>query len=162
MRWNWCEVCWRKKRGQIKSRLHIWSSVSHDWCSEKFCWYNKTFYPELCMSAFCIKQPHQPKTEFTNLVGKNKGFYWDPSSIHITIMYCFSVQIITCFIIMQVFNISICLHRWSCPSLFMHFEIWLVTIRCYIFINGQCGRFLPEDLKMMLPIFFVKSDANMK
>ena len=36
------------------------------------------------------------------------------------------------------------------------------NMRCYFFINGQCARFLPEDLKLMLPLFFEPTDENVE
>jgi len=34
------------------------------------------------------------------------------------------------------------------------------SMRCYLFVNGQCSRFMAPDIKMVLPIFFEKSEAN--
>merc|ERR1712079_30504 len=34
------------------------------------------------------------------------------------------------------------------------------SVRCYFYINGQCTRFMPADLKMLLPLFFEDSKEN--
>ena len=34
------------------------------------------------------------------------------------------------------------------------------NMRCYFYFAGQCARFLPEDIKLLLPLFFEDSDAN--
>lgn len=36
------------------------------------------------------------------------------------------------------------------------------SMRCYFYIHGQCTRFMPADMKMLLPLFFEDSDANRK
>jgi len=41
------------------------------------------------------------------------------------------------------------------PQIMLSFQVDAVDdMRCYLFINGNCTRFLPEDLKMSLPLFF--------
>jgi len=34
------------------------------------------------------------------------------------------------------------------------------SMRCYFYVNGQCTRFMPADLKMLLPLFFEDSKDN--
>ena len=34
------------------------------------------------------------------------------------------------------------------------------NIRCYFYFAGQCARFLPEDIKLLLPLFFEETVAN--
>ena len=36
------------------------------------------------------------------------------------------------------------------------------NIRCYFYFAGQCARFLPEDIKLLLPLFFEETDTNTK
>merc|ERR1712048_32076 len=33
-------------------------------------------------------------------------------------------------------------------------------MRCYLYFTGQCARFLPEDIVLVLPLIFGDSDAN--
>jgi len=49
------------------------------------------------------------------------------------------------------------------PQIMLSFQVEQEDdMRCYLFINGNCTRFLPEDLKMLLPLFFdlTKSDTE--
>jgi len=47
------------------------------------------------------------------------------------------------------------------PQFVLSFHVdELDDMRCYLFINGKCTRFFPPDIKMVLPHFFVESDAN--
>jgi len=47
------------------------------------------------------------------------------------------------------------------PQFVLSFHVdELSDMRCYLFINGQCTRFFPPDIKMVLPRFFVESKAN--
>jgi len=49
------------------------------------------------------------------------------------------------------------------PQFMLSFQVEAAdNMRCYLYINGQFTRFLPEDLKMMLPNFFVQSEDNEK
>jgi len=34
------------------------------------------------------------------------------------------------------------------------------SMRCYFYVNGQCTRFMPADLKMLLPLFFEDNQDN--
>jgi len=34
------------------------------------------------------------------------------------------------------------------------------SVRCYFYINGQCTRFMPPDIKMLLPLFFEDTEEN--
>jgi len=36
------------------------------------------------------------------------------------------------------------------------------SMRCYFYVNGQCTRFMPEDLKMLLPLFFEETKENVE
>ena len=46
-----------------------------------------------------------------------------------------------------------------CDQLSFHVDS-AENIRCYLYINGQCTRFLPPDIKMVLPLFFEKNKVN--
>jgi len=49
------------------------------------------------------------------------------------------------------------------PQLMLSFHVEAEdSMRCYLFINGQCTRFLPEDLKLLLPVFFDPNTADNK
>lgn len=48
------------------------------------------------------------------------------------------------------------------PHILLSFHVEAAdNMRCYIHINAQCTRFLPEDLKMLLPLFFEESQDNL-
>eukprot|EP01084_Bolivina_argentea_P000950 1741_1 len=34
------------------------------------------------------------------------------------------------------------------------------VVKLYVFVNGQYFRFMPQDLKDILPVFFVSNDSN--
>merc|ERR1719461_682981 len=42
-----------------------------------------------------------------------------------------------------------------------HVKAW-DQILCYLYVNGQYLRFMPEDLISILPRFFVQSEANIE
>merc|ERR1719195_440311 len=47
------------------------------------------------------------------------------------------------------------------PQFVLSFHVDSVEdMRCYLYINGQCARFFPPDIKMVLPRFFEESDEN--
>jgi len=49
------------------------------------------------------------------------------------------------------------------PQIMLSFHVEAEdNMRCYFYINGQCTRFLPEDLRMLLPLFFEESEENLK
>jgi len=49
------------------------------------------------------------------------------------------------------------------PQIMLSFHVEAEdNMRCYIFIHGQCTRFLPEDLKLLLPYFFDPNTADNK
>lgn len=53
--------------------------------------------------------------------------------------------------------------RTTGPQLTLSFHVdALDNMRCYLYINGQCARFMPPDIKMVLPRFFDDSDVNKK
>jgi len=47
------------------------------------------------------------------------------------------------------------------PHFTLSFQVDTVDdMRCYLFMNGQCARFIPEDIVLLMPPYFVQSEAN--
>lgn len=57
-------------------------------------------------------------------------------------------------------NINIHSHCKGALQVFCFHVMSVEEIRCYMHINGQMCRFFPEDIKHVLPNFYVETEEN--